>query len=85
MPHQVQLGTRSWHLQRVKLRQPSCRDGGAEALVVKTIQSEKKSIRLAAYSFASPAVVRAHLEAKRRGVDVMVVVDRKSNPGAVGS
>ena len=54
-------------------------DGGAEALVVRTIQSAKKSIRLAAYSFTSPVVVRALLDAKRRGVDVMVVVDRKSN------
>ena len=54
-------------------------DGGAEALVLKTIGSARTSIRLAAYSFTSPPVVRALLDAKRRGVDVAVVVDYKNN------
>lgn len=54
-------------------------DGGAESLVLKFIGSAKASIRLAAYAFTSPSVVRALLEAKRRGVDVAVVVDHKNN------
>ena len=54
-------------------------EAGAEALVVKVIASARSSIRLAAYSFTSPSVVRALLEAKRRGVDVQIVVDDKGN------
>lgn len=54
-------------------------DGGSEALIVKVIQSAKKTIRLSAFSFTSPTVVRALIDAKRRGVDVAVVVDYKSN------
>ena len=54
-------------------------DGGSEALVVKVIQSARQTIRLAAYSFTSPAIVRALIDAKRRGVEVAVVVDYKNN------
>ncbi|SEB26312.1 PLD-like domain-containing protein [Variovorax sp. YR216] len=54
-------------------------DGGAEGLVIQVIGSANSSIRLAAYSFTSPSVVRALLDAKRRGVDVAVVVDHKNN------
>ncbi|WP_442287515.1 phospholipase D family protein [Variovorax sp. M-6] len=54
-------------------------EGGAEALVLKVIGSAETSIRLAGYSFTSPIVVRALMDAKRRGVDVAVVVDHKSN------
>lgn len=56
-------------------------EGTAEALVLKIIGSAKQSIRLAGYSFTSPAIVRALLDAKRRGVDVAVVVDHKNNIG----
>lgn len=52
------------------------------ALVVKVIASAHESIRLAGYSFTSPSVVKALLEAKRRGVDVRVLVDDKGNRGA---
>lgn len=54
-------------------------EGTAEALVLKVIGSARTSIRLAGYLFTSPKVVRALLEAKRRGVDVAVVVDDKGN------
>ena len=37
---------------------------------------------LAGYSFTSPAVVKALMDAKRRGVDVKVLVDDKGNRGA---
>lgn len=53
-------------------------EGGAEQLVLKVIDSSQKSLRLAAYSFTSPKVVRALIAAKRRGVDVRVVVDDSS-------
>ena len=54
--------------------------GGGEALVLKTIASARISIRLMAYSFTSPSVVRALLEAKKKwGVDVAVTVDYRNN------
>ncbi len=54
-------------------------EGSAERLVEKTIDSAQRSIRLAAYSFTSPEVVRGLINAKRRGVDVAVVADAKAN------
>ena len=36
---------------------------------------------LAGYSFTSPAVVRGLIEAKRRGVDVEVLLDDRGNHG----
>lgn len=54
-------------------------DEGGEALVLKVIGSAKHSLRVMAYSFTSKPVVKALLDAKRRGVDVQVMVDHKSN------
>ena len=54
-------------------------DGGAEALVLKVIDSASSTIRLAAYSFSSPHVVEALLRARQRGVDVRVLVDARRN------
>ncbi|MFZ4877210.1 phospholipase D family protein [Janthinobacterium sp. Mn2066] len=54
-------------------------DDGAEALVLKVINTSVSSIRLAAYSFNSPAIVAALLDAKKRGVDIKVLVDAKRN------
>jgi phosphatidylserine/phosphatidylglycerophosphate/cardiolipin synthase-like enzyme len=56
-------------------------DAGSEVLVLKVIDSAQRSIRLAGYSFTSPSVVRALLDAKRRGVDVRVLIDDKGNRG----
>ncbi|KVP43483.1 phospholipase D family protein [Burkholderia ubonensis] len=56
-------------------------DGSAEELIVSAISGARQSIRLAAYSFTSPSVVRALMAAKQRGVDVAVVVDDKANHG----
>jgi len=54
--------------------------GGAEALVLRTIASARRSIRLLGYSFTSSTVVRALLEAKKlRNVDVAVTVDYRNN------
>ena len=57
-------------------------EAGAEALVVKVLASAQQTIRLAGYSFTSPAVVKGLLDAKRRGVDVKVLLDDKGNRGA---
>ena len=53
----------------------------AEGLVLKVIQSSRDSIRLAAYSLTSPPIVKALVEARRRGVDVAVVADYRHNLG----
>lgn len=54
-------------------------DGTAEALVLSAINNARQSVRLAAYTFTAPAVVRALIADKQRGVDVQVVVDEKSS------
>lgn len=43
---------------------------GALELVLNTIGSARESIRMMGYSFTSPEVVRALVDARRRGVDV---------------
>ncbi|PXX40256.1 phospholipase D family protein [Undibacterium pigrum] len=54
-------------------------DAKAEELVLKVINTSTSSIRLAAYSFSSPTVVKALLDAKKRGVNIMVLVDYRRN------
>lgn len=54
-------------------------EGSAEALVLKSINVATRSILLTGYSFTSPTVVSALVAAKKRGVDVRVVVDYKNN------
>jgi phosphatidylserine/phosphatidylglycerophosphate/cardiolipin synthase-like enzyme len=54
-------------------------DAGSEELVVKVIASARSNIGVAAYSFTSPVVAKALLNAKKRGVDVRVVVDENGN------
>jgi phosphatidylserine/phosphatidylglycerophosphate/cardiolipin synthase-like enzyme len=56
-------------------------NGGATELVVKTIESARRTVRVAAYSFTSKPVAQALLEAHKRGIDVRVVMD-KSNATA---
>ena len=56
-------------------------EGSALQLVLKTIGIAQQEIRLMGYSFTSPEVVRALVRAKRRGVDVAVVLDWKANTG----
>lgn len=60
-------------------------EGGAERLVLKVIHASQKSVRLAAYSFTSPKVVRALSGARKRGVDVRVVVDEKGTSTKSGT
>lgn len=52
---------------------------GALQLVLSTIGSASQSIRMMGYSFTSPEVVRALVDAHRRGVEVKIVLDEKGN------
>jgi phosphatidylserine/phosphatidylglycerophosphate/cardiolipin synthase-like enzyme len=54
-------------------------DKGAEALILKAIGAARSSLRVAAYAFSSPEIVKALVAAKARGVDVQAVVDHKHN------
>jgi phosphatidylserine/phosphatidylglycerophosphate/cardiolipin synthase-like enzyme len=56
-------------------------EGTALQLVLKTIDSAQQEIRLMGYSFTSPEVTRSLIAAKRRGVDIRVVLDQKANTG----
>ena len=51
----------------------------AEDLVLKVIGSAGTSLKMSAYSFTSPTIVRAMLDAKRRGVHVQLIADERSN------
>lgn len=54
-------------------------EGSAQQLVLRTLDDSRESIRLMGYSFTSPEVVKSLIAAKRRGVDVRVVVDDRGN------
>ncbi|QRR11809.1 phospholipase D family protein (plasmid) [Burkholderia sp. MS455] len=54
-------------------------EGSGAALVLKTIASAKRTIRVSAYAFTSRDVARALVQAKARGVDVAVAVDARQN------
>jgi phosphatidylserine/phosphatidylglycerophosphate/cardiolipin synthase-like enzyme len=54
-------------------------EAGAEALIIKVIATANISIRLAGFAFSSPVIVAELISAKKRGVDVQVVVDRRHN------
>ena len=54
---------------------------GSLPLVLKGINSAKKSIHVAAYSFTSKPIAEALLKASQRGVDVKIIADQKSNSG----
>jgi phosphatidylserine/phosphatidylglycerophosphate/cardiolipin synthase-like enzyme len=56
-------------------------DHGATELVVRTIESARATVRVAAYSFTSKPIAEALLDDEKRGIDVKVVVD-KSNATA---
>lgn len=56
-------------------------EGGAEALILKHIAGAKSAIRVAAFAFSSPVIVDALAAARKRGVDVQMVVDHEHNVG----
>lgn len=54
-------------------------EGSAQKAILDLLNSAHKEVRVAAYSFTSPVIARALTNAKRRGVDVKLVVDEKGN------
>lgn len=54
-------------------------NGGAEALVLRVIDSAKSVIKVLSYSFTSSQVTAALLRASHRGVSVSLVADYKNN------
>ncbi|MCR4471164.1 phospholipase D family protein [Burkholderia sp. SCN-KJ] len=60
-------------------------EGSAARLVASVLDRARSRVRLAAYTFTSPDVVRRLIAAKRRGVDVAVIADAKENTGGRGA
>jgi len=50
-------------------------EGSARALVLDVIHSAQRDLRMLAYTFSAPDIVRALVRAKKRGVDVRLVMD----------
>lgn len=50
--------------------------GGAAEAVVRELDGARKTVRVQAYSFTSQPIAKALVEAKKRGVDVEIVVDK---------
>ena len=56
-------------------------DAGTTELVVKTIDQARKFILVQAYSFTSAPIAQALAQAKERGVDVRVILDKSQKSG----
>lgn len=56
-------------------------EGSARKLVLETIGSARHSVRMLAYTFQAPDVAQALVDARSRGVEVRVVIDKKRNLG----
>ena len=56
-------------------------EGSARRLALDTIGQAERSIQVLAYSFQSPRITQALVDARKRGVEVRVVVDEKRNRG----
>lgn len=56
-------------------------DPAALELVLKAVQSARRSIHVAAYVFTSKPLAQALLAAQRAGIEVAVVADSKENTG----
>ncbi len=54
-------------------------EGSARSLVLKTINQAHSRIRMISYSFTAPDIMQALANAKKRGVDVRIVVDERGN------
>ncbi len=50
--------------------------GGCTQAVVSALDAAKKSVLVQAYSFTSAPIAKALVDAKRRGVDVRVILDK---------
>ncbi|EOC0012233.1 phospholipase D family protein [Cronobacter turicensis] len=54
-------------------------EGSAQNAIIDLINSAQRQIRVAAYSFTSPVIVKSLIRAKQRGIDVRIVVDENGN------
>lgn len=54
-------------------------EGTAQQLVLNVIDSAKSSIRMIGYNFTAKDIAQALISARKRGVDVKVVLDHKEN------
>lgn len=54
-------------------------EGSARQLVLETIGGAQHSIQMLAYAFQAPDITQALVDAKKRGVEVRIVVDKKRN------
>jgi phosphatidylserine/phosphatidylglycerophosphate/cardiolipin synthase-like enzyme len=54
-------------------------EGSARQLVLETIGGANERIQILAYAFQAPDIMQALVDAKKRGVQVQVVVDKKRN------
>jgi phosphatidylserine/phosphatidylglycerophosphate/cardiolipin synthase-like enzyme len=50
--------------------------GGFSAAVVEQLDRAKQSIRVQEYSFTSPPIAKAIVDAKRRGLDIEILLDK---------
>lgn len=55
--------------------------GGCTEAIVKHLAKAEKAIYVQAYSFTSPAITQALIEAKARGVEVEVILDKSQSRG----
>jgi phosphatidylserine/phosphatidylglycerophosphate/cardiolipin synthase-like enzyme len=56
-------------------------EGSAQTLVLDVIHTAKHDIRMMGYDFTAPDIAHALVDAHKRGVDVKVVLDSRSNDG----
>jgi len=59
--------------------------GGATTVIVKEINAARNEVLVQAYSFTSAPIAKALLEAKKRGVNVVVILDKSQRTGRYSS
>jgi len=55
--------------------------GGIMSMIINEINNAKKSIQIQAYSFTSTEIIHALINAKQRGVDVRIILDKSNVTG----
>ncbi len=60
-------------------------NGGCTDAIVKTIDAAQKSLLVQAYFFTSSPIAKALVEAKKRGLDVRVILDKSQIAGGYSS
>lgn len=51
-------------------------NGGGAAIIIKAIGEAKKTIKVQAYSFTNADIAKALVDAKKRGIEVRIVLDK---------